>query len=99
VGSAGSRVKGKSERKAVPCIHVYLYTESAEVGRRGMKRRGMKRGDFPSAVYVVFLLPVAAAVPSPSASPPPSPPPSPGRAVENGPNRARRVLITNNYEC
>lgn len=62
-----------------------------------MKRRGMKRGDFPSAVYVVFLLPVAAAVSSPLASPAVAP--SPGKAVESGPNHARRVLITNNYEC
>jgi hypothetical protein len=59
----------------------------------------MKRGDFPSVVYVAFLLPVssAAAVAAAAASTP-SPPP-PGGIVENGLNYARRVLITNNYEC
>lgn len=52
----------------------------------------MKRGDFPSAVYVASLLLVAAA-------PPPTSPPLSRESVESSLNRARRVLITNNYEC
>lgn len=87
-------MKRKSERRAAPVYtYIYIYGVSAKVGRCGMKR-----GDFPSAVYVAFLLPVAAcdgggvaaAVAAAAGT---------CKTAESGPNRARRVLITNNYEC
>lgn len=54
VGSGDRRVKRKSERRAASYIRIYRKREPTKVGRRGMKR-----GDFPSAVYVAFLLPVS----------------------------------------
>lgn len=68
-------------------IYIQRKREPTKVGRRGMKR-----GDFPSAVYVAFLLPVSSD--GGAIITPPS-----GGIVESGLNYARRVLITNNYEC
>lgn len=83
-GGTARGVKRKSERKAV--LYIYIHQDSRYIHTYKVGRRGMKRGDFPSAVYVAFLLPSsgAAAIRKPA---------------ESGPKRARRVLITNNYEC
>jgi len=86
VGSGDLESEKKERKKGGVVYTLYLYTEPTKVGRRGMKR-----GDFPSAVYVAFLLPVSRAAVSP--------PPSPKGIVESSLNYARRVLITNNYEC
>ena len=86
VGSGDLESEKKERKKGGVVYTLYLSTEPSKVGRWGMKR-----GDFPSAVYVAFLLPVSSVAASP--------PPPPKGIVESSLNYARQVLITNNYEC